>query len=139
MHKAPAEVVNHPAPLIEADVLQRDRRNIAAGIVDEKVEPAELGFDLTKEVCHLLGKADIAGHRPDRPAGFGTKLGGGFFQNIAPAAGNDDNITFSAQGAGDAAADAGASAGDERDLAFLQGCGLRHLRFYPRVRRLYGS
>ena len=66
--KAPFEIdVDHRLPLRECQFIERDRGRAKTGVVEKKVEPAEVPFDGREQALHPLRIADVA-WRGDRPA-----------------------------------------------------------------------
>ena len=84
------------------------------GVVDEQVEPSGLPRDAREQVGELAIIAMVAGHRDPRAARL-RDFRRSIAQRIAVAAGEIDGHALAAQRAGDAAAQAPAGAGDDRD------------------------
>ena len=83
-----------------------------AGVVDEDVEPAELGDRLVDQLGHLRLVAEVAGADVHARA----ELGGQLLELVDLAPGDGDRRPLLVQRAGDAAADAAGCAGDQRRL-----------------------
>lgn len=125
-------------PLFEGHLFEGHGRHVRAGIVDEEIQPGEFRPDSRKESRDLIRIADIADDRADDIAGQPADFAGRSLEHIRTAAGDDDAVAFSTQSLGDAAADTGPAARDQRDPALARSLPLRHLRPSLRVRLRYG-
>ena len=105
--------VDHRAPAVVRD-LRWQRRELAAGVVDEEVDPTELVVDALLQRVDLIGLPDVGrdgeaatSQRTDGDRGVLERLGGpaGHHQ-VGPVAGEGERRR---------PADAGAAAGHERD------------------------
>jgi hypothetical protein len=100
-------------PLRVGEVFDVDVRRVDAGIVEQHVETAEAVLDLAEQGGDRGLVGDVGGNRDRVAAGFRDD----FVERFDAAAGDDERIAGFCQCEGDGAADAGAGAGDECDLA----------------------
>ena len=87
-----------------------------AGIVDENVEPAELALDLFDQFCRRVLAAQVD-HRDGGAAALLADGGCDLVERLLVAAGQHHVAAFGRQRQRDAAADAAARSGHQRDLA----------------------
>jgi hypothetical protein len=85
------------------------------GIVDQHIEPAEFFSQAPHQRLHLLRVGDIDGLGLRRAVALGDGVGD-LARRLAVAVGDDHVSAFPGEGLGDGAPDAGAGAGDERNL-----------------------
>jgi len=97
--------VDDGLPLLEREVLQRERRCAAAGGVEQQVDPAELR-DRGIEQCLDRGGTGDVGRHGERARGERTGSGEGLLQGVRAAAGEDDGPAVLEQCERDGAADA---------------------------------
>ena len=88
-----------------------------AGIVHEHVEPAEFIGDPLHQRLHLNRVGDVDRLGLSRAVVLDDGVGG-LARSLAVAVGDHHVSAFAGKGLGDGAANAGASARDERDLVF---------------------
>ena len=105
---------------------RRRRQEVAGGAVDQRVELAELRERRRDGLRDHVRIPDVCRVREDLPARLRAQLGGGLREPIRLATHDAHIGTESRIGGGDPAADAGATAGDERHAAG-EGIGLEHI------------
>ena len=103
--------VDDRPPLLDAELLERNRRGADARVVEEQVEPAVAVVDLGEERPDRGRIGDVAG---DRDGAVPGRRGGGFERLEAPPR-EDDRPAVVGEGDGDRGADAAAGSGDECD------------------------
>ena len=103
--------VDDRPPLLDAELLERDRRRADARVVEEQVEPAVALVDLGEQRPDGGRIGDVAGDRD----GAVPRRRGGRFERLEASPGEDDRPAVVGEGDGDRRADAAAGPGDERD------------------------
>jgi hypothetical protein len=105
--------LHHGAKALGGDVLGGGEE-LAAGVVDEQVDPAVALQRLVDQTLHLIILADVASVGADASVG---PQGGGLDQRLGTAAGDNHLGTQRGELQRGHAAEPRSSAGDDRDLA----------------------
>jgi hypothetical protein len=108
--------VDSRLPLLVREVLQRDRGRAAAGVVEQDIQATEDAPGLVEQRAHR-GRVGHVGADRERAVGRRTGCRDHLLQELTSPGGEHDAIAILEQRERGCLADAGAGAGDQRDLS----------------------